>query len=181
MKDLTALAESAAIPPPRRSQRRRARILVRQRKKEKNSLGTGTRSSDIEANPNTIIGFISRAFKGERHYTVLSFSDLRLNFSCDASDVLVQEKDATLGTLPHFQVGNWTFESNELSLTFKNIFWSFEKAMLTFPDGANFKIRHGDGCLLSKDLNHYLLAKGSRAKKLTLALILYARFFRASM
>jgi hypothetical protein len=180
MKDLIALAESPATPPLTGLPDDALEFSFGSGTGE-NSLGTGTRSSDIRTNPNTIVGFISRAFQGGRHYTVLSFSDLRLSFSCDASDVLVREKDAALGTLPHFRVGSWSYESNEFCLTCKNIFWSFEKALLTFPDGANFKIRHGDGCLLSKDLNHYLLAKGSRAKKLTLALILYARFFRASM
>jgi len=180
MNDLIALAESAAVPPLAALKDDALEFWFGSGEDE-NSLATGTRSSDIRTAPDIVVAFISRAYESGRHYTVFCYSDLRLNFSCEASDVLVREKETTLGTLPRFQPGSWSYESNELSFTFKNIFLSLNKAEISFHNGSSFKIRHGDGCLLSKDLNDYLLSKGSRAKKMTLALILYARFFRASM
>jgi hypothetical protein len=144
-------------------------------------LATGTWTSDVMNEAEEVIGFISRAYKGQRHYTVLCWSDMRLSFSCDGSDVVVRGRDSSLGTIRRFRPGNWSYESEELGLAFKTIFWSLSKAALSFRDAASFRIRYGDGCLLSKDLNSYLLLKGGKMRKMTVALILYARSFQSSM
>jgi hypothetical protein len=141
------------------------------------SFGTGNWSTEIMNEDEKVLAFASTAFKEGKYYTVFYYSDMQLDFLFDGSDVLVQDKDIPLGRMPRFKIGNWSYQNDGLSITFKKIFWSLSKAMLSFGDGMSFKIRYGDGCLFSNDLNNYLLQKGGRTKKITLALILYARSF----
>lgn len=183
MNDLIALAEKPEIPQLFELDDNAVDFMFGGGE-SKYAFGTESKYSTITNHSNTRnkfkpIGFISRARKGNRHYTVLHYSDLTLSFSRDASDVIVRDGQNTIGSLPRFTVAKWSFESANLNLSYEHIFWSLFIAQLSFGTGMKFKVRYGDGCLLYEDLNSYLLQRGGQTRKITLGLILYARFFRS--